>query len=263
MDRTERFIGDYSKNNNIQKKMKAIIIGATSGIGLEVAKILDRQGVELALAGRRLENLQNIQSELKHVKAVASIDITQEDAPEKLEALIQTLGGVDLYFHSSGIGFQNPELDPSIELNTVQTNCLGLTRMVDYVFKYFLEKKVKGHIAVITSIARTKGIGLAPSYSATKKFQGTYLQALAQLATIKKAPITFSEIRPGFVATELLKHDYPMLMKADYVAEKIVKGIRKHKRIITVDWRYKMLVAFWKMIPDCLWERWNIAKLNK
>lgn len=243
--------------------MKAVILGATSGIGLEVAKILSKQGYELALSGRRMENLQKIQAELGNVKAIASIDITQEDAPQKLEALISELGGMDLYFHSSGIGYQNPDLDESIELNTVQTNCGGLTHMVDYVFKYYMENKIKGHIAVITSIARTKGIGLAPAYSATKKFQGTYLQALAQLSTIKNVPITFSEIRPGFVATELLKHDYPMLMKADYVAEKIVKGIKKQKRIITVDWRYKLLVAFWKMIPDCLWERWNIAKLNK
>lgn len=243
--------------------MKAIIIGATSGIGLEVAKILDKQGYELALAGRRLENLQRIQSELSNVKAIEAIDITQEGAPLQLNQLIERLGGMDLYFHSSGIGYQNPDLDDSIELNTVQTNCGGLTRMVDFVFKYYLDNKKKGHIAVITSIARTKGIGLAPAYSATKKFQGTYLQALAQLATIKKAPITFSEIRPGFVATELLKHDYPMLMKADYVAEKIVRGIQRGKRIITVDWRYKLLVGFWKLIPNCIWERLDITKFNK
>lgn len=243
--------------------MKAIIIGATSGIGLEVARVLDRLGYDLALAGRRLENLRKIQSELKNVKAIGVIDITDEEAPQKMATLIDELGGMDLYFHSSGIGYQNPNLDEAIELNTVQTNCTGLTRMVDYVFKYYLENKIQGHIAVISSIARTKGIGLAPAYSATKKFQGTYLQALAQLSTIQGANISFTEIRPGFVATELLKHDYPMLMKADYAAEKIVKGLQKKKRIITVDWRYKILVGCWKMIPDCIWERWNIAKLNK
>lgn len=243
--------------------MKAVIVGATSGIGLEVAKILNEQGYELALAGRRLENLQKIASELNHVKAYAAIDITKSEAPEQLGELIHNLGGMDLYFHSSGIGYQNPSLDPTIELNTVETNCGGLTRMVDYVFTYFVERKQKGQIAVISSIARTKGIGLSPSYSASKKYQGTYLQALAQLATIKKCDIAFSEIRPGFVATELLNHDYPMLMKADYVAEKIVKGLQKRRRIITVDWRYRLLVRFWKMIPDWIWERLDITKFNK
>lgn len=135
--------------------------------------------------------------------------------------------------------------------------------MLDYVFNYFVEQKREGQIAVITSVARTKGIGVAPAYSATKKFQGTYVQALAQLATIKKAKIHFSEIRPGFVATELLKHNYPMMMSAEYVAGKVVKGVMKRRRIITVDWRYRLLVRFWKMIPDCIWEKINIAKFNK
>lgn len=243
--------------------MKVIIMGATSGIGLEVAKIISQQGHEIGIAGRRSENLERIKGELPNVKATASIDITQTEATKSLQQLIDDLGGVDLYFHSSGIGYQNQALDDTIELNTVRTNCEGMTRMLDYVFNYFVEQKREGQIAVITSVARTKGIGVAPAYSATKKFQGTYVQALAQLATIKKAKIHFSEIRPGFVATELLKHNYPMMMSTEYVAGKVVKGVMKRRRIITVDWRYRLLVRFWKMIPDCIWEKINIAKFNK
>lgn len=243
--------------------MKAIVIGATSGIGLEVAKILNGQGYELGIAGRREENLKAIKESLSNVKAYMPIDITAADAPEKLESLIEQLGGVDLYFHSSGIGYQNKELDPSIELKTIETNCSGLTRVINTVFQYFCQENRKGQIAVITSIARTKGIGLAPSYSATKRFQSTYVQALAQLATTRKADISFTEIRPGFVDTALLKHKYPMLLKPEAVAQKIVKAIHHRKRVVTIDWKYRLLVYGWEMIPNWLWERWDLSKHTK
>ena len=243
--------------------MKAIVMGATSGIGLEVAKILNGQGYELGIAGRREENLKAIKESLSNVKAYMPIDITAADAPEKLESLIEQLGGVDLYFHSSGIGYQNKELDPSIELKTIETNCSGLTRVINTVFQYFCQENRKGQIAVITSIARTKGIGLAPSYSATKRFQSTYVQALAQLATTRKADISFTEIRPGFVDTALLKHKYPMLLKPETVAQKIVKAIQRKKRVATIDWKYRLLVYAWQMIPNWFWERWDLTKLAK
>lgn len=238
-------------------------MGATSGIGLEVAKILNKQGYELGIAGRRTENLIKIKEELQNVKEYETIDITQEGAEEKLESLIEHLGGIDLYFHSSGIGYQNRKLENELELMTIQTNCSGMVRMVNTAYKYFWENNKKGHIAAISSIARTKGIGLAPAYSATKRFQSTYIQALCQLTATTKADITFTEIRPGFVATALLKHDYPMLLKPEYVAERIVKAIERKKRTVTIDWRYRLLVFAWNHIPNWLWERVDLAKYAK
>ncbi|MCR5497974.1 MAG: SDR family NAD(P)-dependent oxidoreductase [Paludibacteraceae bacterium] len=243
--------------------MKAIVMGATSGIGLEVTKILNEQGYELGIAGRREDNLKEIKESLSNVKAYMPIDITSTDAPQKMEELIEQLGGMDLYFHSSGIGYQNKELEPEMELRTIETNCSGLTRMLNTVFQYFTKNNRKGQIAVITSIARTKGIGLAPAYSATKRFQSTYVQALSQLATTRKADISFTEIRPGFVDTALLKHKYPMLLKPEAVAQKIVKAIHRKKRVVTIDWKYRLLVYAWQMLPNWLWERWDLTKLAK
>ncbi|MBR4437623.1 MAG: oxidoreductase, partial [Bacteroidales bacterium] len=73
--------------------------------------------------------------------------------------------------------------------------------------------------------------------------------------------IKFTDIRPGFVDTPLLdtvKHHYPMLMEVDYVAKKIVRAIEKQKRVKVIDWRYRILVFFWKLIPNCIWERIKI-----
>ena len=244
---------------------KAIIVGATSGIGREVAIQLAHEGWQIGIAGRREELLQSLQSEFsaKQVK-YAVLDVTDANAPTQLQVLIEELGGMDLYFHCSGVGSQNMVLDPDIEIRTAHTNGEGFVRMVTFAFNYFKLHATKdnpGHIAVISSIAGTKGIGVAPAYSATKRFQSTYIQALAQLANMQHLPIYLTDIRPGFVATDFLKDaHYPMLMEAKPVAQDIVKAIKHHHRIRIIDWRYRILVSVWRLIPRFIWERLKITK---
>lgn len=235
---------------------RAIIIGATSGIGQEVARILLAEGWKLGIAGRREEKLKEFQALAPKQIDIQVIDIKKDNAEEELTTLIQKVGGMDLYLHSSGVGHQNRSLMPDIEINTLETNGTGFVRMVTAAFRYFLNHGC-GHIAVISSIAGTKGLGAAPAYSATKRFQNTYIDALEQLAHFHKADINFTDIRPGFVATDILNDNrsYPMLMNKEYAAKLIVKGIKKRKRICIVDWKYRLLVGFWKLIPARLWKR--------
>ena len=238
---------------------KAIIIGATSGIGQEVAKCLLLDGWQIGVAGRRQSALENLQRAAPDQIQIQTLDVTQEDAGEKLNMLIDKVGGMDLFLLSSGIGFQNTNLNMEVELNTAYTNVEGFIRMVDTAFIYF-RKSGGGHLAVISSIAGTKGLGVAPAYSATKRFQNTYIEALAQLARMQHLDIHFTDIRPGFVATDLLKSGkYPMLMKADRVAQHIIKALREKRRVVVIDGRYRVLVFFWRMIPRWLWERLPIT----
>ncbi|MBP7292798.1 MAG: SDR family NAD(P)-dependent oxidoreductase, partial [Bacteroides sp.] len=160
-----------------------------------------------------------------------------------------------LFLLSSGIGSQNVKLEPEIELNTARTNVEGFIRMVTTAYRFFKEQG-SGHLAVISSVAGTKGLGSAPAYSATKRFQNTYIDALAQLARMERLSIQFTDIRPGFVATALLKNrKYPLLMRADSTAQHIVKALTNKKRVAIIDTRYAILVFFWQLIPRWLWER--------
>ena len=240
---------------------KAIIIGATSGIGQEVAKCLLLDGWQIGVVGRRQSALENLQRAAPDQIQIQALDVTQEDAGEKLNMLIDKVGGMDLFLLSSGIGFQNMELNMEIELNTARTNVEGFTRMVDTAFSYF-RNNGGGHLAVISSIAGTKGLGSAPAYSATKRMQNTYIDALAQLAHMEKLGIRFTDIRPGFVATPLLSGDgrYPMLMRTEKVAARIMHVLRHPRRRVVIDRRYALMVFFWKLIPEWLWERLNIRK---
>lgn len=240
-------------------KKKIIIMGATSGIGLEVARLFHQQGHIIAIAGRRMDNLQRISTELANCP-YAQIDVTDTQAPARLQELIEDLGGMDIYLHVSGIGKQNRQLDTDVELATVETNALGFTRLVNHAWHYFRTQD-SGHIAAVSSIAGTKGLGAAPSYSATKRYCNTYLEALAQLANMQGLNIHFTDIRPGFVNTELLSDcfHYPMMMQPVPVAHQIVKGILSRKRTVTIDWRFRLLVFFWRLIPSCLWVRLKVG----
>lgn len=242
---------------------KAIVMGATSGIGLEVAQILTSKGWEVGIAGRRQHLLQKIQSKNLNITATQCIDITRHDAAEALHTLIGKMGGIDLYVHCAGVGYQNPALDAEKEMLTVETNVVGFTRMITAVFHYFSSRPdAEGHIAVISSIAGTKGLGAAPSYSSTKRYETHYMECLSQLCTIRSiSNIHLHDIRPGFVKTDILDdgNDYPCQLDVHAVAADIVRGIERDKRVITIDWRFRIITFLWSLIPRWLWVRMKIA----
>ena len=128
--------------------------------------------------------------------------------------------------------------------------------MIGEAYRFFAQQG-RGHIAAITSIAGTKGLGPAPSYSATKAMQNVYLQALEQQAYARGLNIRFTDIRPGFVDTALLSGDfhYPMMLKPDRVAHDIVRSINRQRHIRVIDYRYRLLTALWRRIPRFLWRR--------
>ena len=241
------------------KGKNAIIVGASSGIGMEVAKVLLSDGWQLGIAARREDKLLELKAMAPERIKVMTIDVTQSDAGERLLCLIDELGGMDLYFHASGIGRQNRNLEADIELRTMETNAVGFTRMIGTAYRYFAQRG-EGHIAAITSIAGTKGLGPAPAYSATKALQATYLQALEQQSRQSGLRIRFTDIRPGFVDTALLNGDfkYPMLLQPAAVARDIVGSIYKRRHVRIIDLRYRILTFFWRLIPNWLWRRFKL-----
>ena len=246
----------------MSNKRTAIVMGATSGIGYEVAKVLAMRGWSVGVAGRRGNVLEKMVAETEGIVAYEVIDVTQPQATVALHRLIDKMGRVDLYFHSSGIGYQNKDLDPDKELRTIETNCLGMARMVGEVFRHFASHpETEGQIAVISSIARTKGLGAAPAYSASKRFTSHYLESLCQLTSIRGIRnIHITDIRPGFVRTPLIEgSNFPMQLEASQVAVSIVEGIEHRKPVITINWLYRLLVFFWQLIPRCIWVRLRIS----
>ena len=207
---------------------QAIIIGATSGIGKEVATRLLEQGWRVGVAGRREQALAALQECYGADRVViAPMDVITQESVEKLDDLLKAVPSPDLFLYMSGVGYQNVELDEEKELRTVRTNCEGMVRMVDHFLNY-----VKSN------------------------------RDLSQWSRMERVPVVFTDIKPGFVATDILNPDkhYPMLMDKEKAASHVLKAIRKRKRVYVFDWRFRVLVFFWRLVPRCLWERVRIVR---
>lgn len=236
---------------------RIVIVGATSGIGLSVAEKLAQKGERIGVAGRNEEVMRALQRKYPGQVVWSRIDVTSEEATAHLHDLIRRLGGMDTYFHVAGVGYENDDLHPDRETRTLMTNVVGFTRMVDTAFRYFRDEcDGKGCIAAITSVAGTKGIGTLAAYSASKRFQQTYMQALEQLSHLLGLHIRFTDIRPGWVRTPLLddRKNYPMCMTVDDVVPNVLRAIGR-RRVAVVDWRWNILVGLWRLIPNALWVR--------
>ena len=236
---------------------KIVIMGATSGIGLAVAQKLASKGHKVGVAGRKVNVLKELKKEFPENIEWEEIDIAKDDAPEKLHHLSDKLGGMDTYFHISGVFRNNPQLNLEEEMVTLQTNAVGFARMTSTAYKYFRDTKRKGHIAAITSVAGTRGMGPIASYSSTKKFGQTYLEALQQLSHLQKLDIKFTDIRPGWIRTPLMEPDqqYPVTMQLSYAGPLIIKALGRCRTAVYVDWRWEVLIRLCQLIPRCLWVR--------
>ena len=118
----------------------------------------------------------------------------------------------------------------------------------------------RGHIAAVTSVAGTNGIGRLSAYSASKGACQKWLVALEQLSNNSAAGITFTDIRPGWIRTPLLEPNckYPMTMTLDYAVPLILKAIVRKRRVAVIDWRWNIVVGLWRMIPNALYTHLNI-----
>ena len=242
---------------------RIIIIGASSGIGRLIALDFAHRGWRVGIAARRADRLEEIRKQFPEQIVCHAFDASADNAADEFRKLISELGGMDMLLYAAGCGWYNPELDSDYEQHTVDVNVKGFTTIIDTAYLYF--KNIgSGHIAAITSIAGTRGMGIAPAYSATKRYQWSYLQAIEQLAHTDKNHIKISDIRPGFIQTDLINRgpqNLPMTMQPDYAARIIVRTLLKGKRKKVLDWRWALLTRLWSVIPHPIWRNLPIPAL--
>ena len=235
---------------------KAIIIGATSGIGKGLAKILTENNYKVGITGRRTELLEALKSQKPNDYFISSFDISNTQIiDEKLKTLVSKLGGLDLLVLSSGTGDLNETLDFSIEKRTIDTNILGFTYVADWAFNYF-EKQQSGHLVAISSIAGLRGNGVAPSYNASKAYQINYLEGLRQKASKQKSEIVVTDVRPGFVDTAMAKGEGQFwVASVEKASKQIFNSIQKKKKVVYVTKRWRLIALLLKNIPQILFDR--------
>ncbi len=235
---------------------KAIIIGATSGIGKGLAQKLADENYVVGITGRRKELLDELKSQKPNLFIPKTFDITDTNKiVENLEYLTKQLGGLDLIIISSGTGDLNENLEYEIEKRTIETNVMGFTCIANWAFNYF-ENQKSGHLVAISSVGGLRGSRIAPAYNATKAFQINYLEGLRQKATKLKSQIFVTDIRPGFVDTAMAKGDGQFwVASVDKATKQIFNAIKRKKKIAYITKRWKFIGTILKRIPRQIYDK--------
>jgi len=234
---------------------KVIIIGATSGIGNELAKIFADNDYQVGITGRRKINLEKLKESNPEKYWISAFDCTAESNSKKLTELTNEMGGLDLLILSSGKGDLNETLDFEIENRTNLLNVIAFTEIVDWAFNYF-SNQGKGHLVAISSIAGIRGSGIAPAYNASKAFQINYLEGLRQKAEKMGKSIYVTDIRPGLVDTDMAKGEGLFwVANKEKAGKQIFEIIRRKKQIGYVTKRWKLIAILLSIIPQWIYKR--------
>ena len=228
-------------------------------MGMRVATDFARLGWRVGIVARREDRLKEIKELYPDRVEYMAFDVAEKDAVDKFYNLIELIDGMDYLLYAAGCGWYNPALDAERDEQTLQSNVIGFSRIITAAYKYYRDTATlrRGHIAAITSVAGMKGIGVSATYSASKRFQWTFLQAIDQLAHQQHVNVAITDIRPGFVDPPLLgaHKTYPLEMSIDYVAPRLEKAMLRGRRVSYIDSRWAVVTALWRMVPDSLWRR--------
>ena len=229
---------------------KAIVIGATSGIGESLTETLLREGYIVGITGRREEILQSVQEAYSGQVYIKKMDVREVSKIESIcNELVSQLGGLDLLIVSAGIGEENIDLSFDVENSVIRTNVQGFTCIADWAMTYYKEQGY-GHLVNISSVAGIRGNGIAPSYNATKAYQINYLEGLRLNAYKSKKNIYVTDVRPGFVDTAMAKGDGMFwVAPVEKAAQQIFEAIKRKKRIVYITKRWRLIGFILKLLP--------------
>ena len=234
---------------------KAIIVGASSGIGKALALVLAQQGYKVGITGRRSEMLEEIKALNPNAIIPMEADATHPEAEKELDSLVTALGGLDLFVISAGMGMPNKTLDYSIENATNQLNVVAFTKMVNWGVHFF-EKQGHGHLANISSVASRRGGRLTPSYNASKAYQSNYFEGVRQRFYKLKLPIHTTDIRPGFVDTAMAKGDGLFWVASPKKASaQILKAIDRQLTHVYITRRWRLVAWVLRLLPNAVYNR--------
>jgi short-subunit dehydrogenase len=249
---------DNQVNQVPEKSMqKAIIIGASEGIGRELARVLAGEGIVLGLAARRLELLTALQNELPAKSHVKRIDVSRtEEARKLLDELVREMGGVDLIIISAGVIFQDPGWDE--ERATIGVNVTGFTAMFNYAFNYFC-KKGTGHIVGISSVAAVRGGHCSSVYNASKAFVSSLMHGFRIRARRMGANIQITDVMPGHVSTGMMvgQRGAFWVIPTERAARQIAAAIKKKRKHAYITPRWRIVAGMMRILPDGVYARFE------
>lgn len=233
--------------------MKALITGASSGIGLDMARILSSQGCELFIVARRKSKLEKIKKELKTKVTVIEMDISSTFNCMKLYNMVKD-ENIDILINNAGFGlfgaFNESNLDR--ELDMIDLNIKGVHTLTKLFLKDF-KKRDYGYILNVSSSAGFLPGPLMATYYASKAYVLNLSLAIHQELKKENSNIYIGVLCPGPVSTEfnkVAKVEFNLKSMLSYdVADIAIKGMFKRKMVIIPGIKMKISIFFTKLLP--------------
>lgn len=263
------FMGLCRNVSSAERPLKAIVVGASTGIGCETAKVLASHGYEVGLCSRKIDLLNQLQQTIPTKTYVKQIDLFEIDTVHyKLQEFVDEMGGLDLIVVNSGIwpeaqGGILPE-DKKIPFDwvhdTIKVNVVGCTAAFNFAANYFLQQNY-GHMVGISSLDTVRGSATGPVYCASKSFMTTFLEGMRNKFSQLNIPIQVTEIRPGCIQTkeEQVEEQAEVAAKVYWVvssqvaARDIYDAIIRQDKVVYTPQRWAFIAFLLKIVPDWIY----------
>ena len=250
-----------------QEPKKAIIIGASSGMGREVAKLLSKDGYIVGLTARRLHLLESLQQELSGPSFVQQLDVTAPDARQILQGFIKTIGGMDLIVISispfldnqNSLGFDDSEKSWQKKLSNLNVCFTGFITMADVALAHFKQQN-SGHLIGISSTSGLRGSGFYPEYSGTKAGISCYMEGVRNQMIQNNFNVHVTDIIAGFVAVEHSPlgqdPDAYWEITCKQAGQEILAGIKAQQKIVYVPGKCWIVALLLTYMPDYIYNNY-------
>jgi len=231
---------------------KAVIIGASSGIGAALAVELSRRGYALGLAARRIEMMEReLVPKLSSPSCCTFMDVMDIEASiTALHVLIRQLGGIDLLVINAGISGSSPVMERESTENLIKINVLGFAGMLHEGYRIF-QRQGHGHIVGISSIASLLPHPNGSAYNASKAFVSNYLDSIRLRIRRRGENISVTDVLPGYVLTPMTEENKRMFWVADAekAARQISDDIIKRRAVSYVTRRWRLIAWLLSLMP--------------
>ena len=243
---------------------RAIIVGASSGIGEALARALAADGCRVALVARRGDKLRALAGELDALAGAPVTryyvhDVTEyESAAALFEIITREMGGLDLIIYAAGImpAVGPEEYDTVKDAGIIAANLTGAVAWLNEAARRF-ETERRGTIVGISSVAGDRGRRGNPVYGATKAALNTYLESLRNRIERKGAFVV--TVKPGPIRTPMTEGlKMPGMINADQAAAEILSAAKGKVRVVYVPAKWKPIMAVIRAIPAPLFKWLNI-----
>ena len=257
-----KFENKLASATPLSPKKRAVLVGASSGIGAALAHRLADEGYQIALLARRVEMLEMLTNEInsKHgeTRAIHYVhDVTDyESVPALLQHIIADLGGLDTFIYNAGVTLKGGIESYDFEKDHImmEVNLIGAQAWLNLVAETF-QNLQSGQIVGISSVAGERGRIGNPAYNTSKAALTCYLEAFRNRLT--RYGVNVLTVKPGYVQTDMIKDvaNPFWAIPAEQAAEDIYTAMRKRKQEIYTPARWRWVMLIIRNIPSFVFRK--------